>query len=170
MSPKNTVFENHRKSLIQHCEQSKLRLHFEWTKSSLKMPKMLNSASFWKPEAWVQTVILDRSILVGKNWWKIPKFKNANGTFWWFSNNVAMRRNWHVKLLTPLQPKLEIGAYTNYQRFSQKISRGCPPILRSYMKLKLYSVLYTLMHLLTNFRAFCIQIILSALEPYLISH
>ena len=24
-----TVFENHRKSFIQHCE---LRLHFEWTK------------------------------------------------------------------------------------------------------------------------------------------
>ena len=28
---KNTVFENHRKSFIQHCEQSELRLHFEWT-------------------------------------------------------------------------------------------------------------------------------------------
>ena len=27
-----TVFENHRKSLIQHCEQSKLRLHSDWTK------------------------------------------------------------------------------------------------------------------------------------------
>ena len=26
-----TVFENHRKSLIQHCERSELRLHFEWT-------------------------------------------------------------------------------------------------------------------------------------------
>ena len=26
------VFENHRKSLIQHCERSELRLHFEWTK------------------------------------------------------------------------------------------------------------------------------------------
>ena len=26
------VFENHRKSLIQHCERSDLRLHFEWTK------------------------------------------------------------------------------------------------------------------------------------------
>ena len=29
-----TVFENHRKSLIQHCERSELRLHFEWTKSN----------------------------------------------------------------------------------------------------------------------------------------
>ena len=28
----NTVFENHRKSLIQHCERSELRSHFEWTK------------------------------------------------------------------------------------------------------------------------------------------
>ena len=27
-----TVFENQRKSLIQHCERSELRLHFEWTK------------------------------------------------------------------------------------------------------------------------------------------
>ena len=27
-----TVFENHRKSLIQHCERSELRLHFERTK------------------------------------------------------------------------------------------------------------------------------------------
>ena len=28
----STVFENHRKSLIQHCERSELRLHFESTK------------------------------------------------------------------------------------------------------------------------------------------
>ena len=27
-----TVFENHRKCLIQHCERSELRLHFEWKK------------------------------------------------------------------------------------------------------------------------------------------
>ena len=27
-----TVFENHRKCLILHCEQSEQRLHFEWTK------------------------------------------------------------------------------------------------------------------------------------------
>ena len=29
---KKKKFENHRKSLIQHCERSELRLHFEWTK------------------------------------------------------------------------------------------------------------------------------------------
>ena len=27
-----TVFENHRNSLIQYCERSELRLHFEWTR------------------------------------------------------------------------------------------------------------------------------------------
>ena len=31
-----TVFENHIKSLIQHCERSELRLHYEWTKVHLK--------------------------------------------------------------------------------------------------------------------------------------
>ena len=28
-----TVFEYHRKSLIQDCERSELRLHFEWLKA-----------------------------------------------------------------------------------------------------------------------------------------
>ena len=35
----STMFENYRKSLIQHCERSELRLHFEWTKSSFKCQK-----------------------------------------------------------------------------------------------------------------------------------
>ena len=39
----NTMFENHRKSLIEHYERSELRLHFDWTK---KMPKMVNLAIF----------------------------------------------------------------------------------------------------------------------------
>ena len=37
-----TVFENHRKSLIQHCERSELRLHFEWTK--VKGQKLVENA------------------------------------------------------------------------------------------------------------------------------
>ena len=41
-----TVFENHRKSLIQHCERSELRLHFEWTKVHQNMPKWSILASF----------------------------------------------------------------------------------------------------------------------------
>ena len=41
-----TVFENHRKSLIQHCERSELRLRFEWTKVDQKFQKMVNLSNF----------------------------------------------------------------------------------------------------------------------------
>ena len=41
-----TVFENYRKSLIQHCERSELRLHFESPKSSLKCQKLVNFETF----------------------------------------------------------------------------------------------------------------------------
>ena len=40
-----TVFENPRKSLIQLCERSELRLHFEWTKVHKKCQ---NSSQFWR--------------------------------------------------------------------------------------------------------------------------
>ena len=41
---KGTVFENHRKSLIQHCERSELRLHFEL----LKISKIVHFGEFLK--------------------------------------------------------------------------------------------------------------------------
>ena len=47
------------KSLIQHCERSELRLHFEWKKWSIL-------ASFWKPKACGQTVLPDKSVLTGQ--------------------------------------------------------------------------------------------------------
>ena len=51
-------------------------------KSSLKMPKWDNLASFWKTEACDQIVLpdTDRSFSIGQNWWKRPKIKKA--TFW----------------------------------------------------------------------------------------
>ena len=39
-----TVFENHRKSLIQHCERSELRLHFE----RKKVFKNAKNHPFWR--------------------------------------------------------------------------------------------------------------------------
>ena len=42
--PINTVFENHRKSLIQYCERSELRIYT----SSLKRPKMGHFGEFLK--------------------------------------------------------------------------------------------------------------------------
>ena len=74
----STVFENHRKSLIQHCERSELRLRFEWTKVNQKCPKLSIFASFWKPEACGQTLLPDRSVLIGQKSVenaKIRKFK-----------------------------------------------------------------------------------------------
>ena len=44
----DTVFENHRKSRIQHCERSELRLHFEWTKVNQKCQKMVHFGEFLK--------------------------------------------------------------------------------------------------------------------------
>ena len=38
------MFENHRKSIIQHCERSELRLHFEWTKDI----KNAENGQFWR--------------------------------------------------------------------------------------------------------------------------
>ena len=62
-----TVFENRTKSLIQHCERSELRFHFE-----LKMQKCSILSSFFKPDVFGQTVLPDRSIQKGQ---KLLKFK-----------------------------------------------------------------------------------------------
>ena len=53
------MFENHRKSLIQHCERSELRLHFEWTNGPL-------CRVFEKPEDCGQKELPDRSVLIGQ--------------------------------------------------------------------------------------------------------
>ena len=69
------MFENHRKSLIQHCERSELRLHFEWTKVNQKCQKGSIWAIFWKPEAFGQTVLPDRSVLIGQKLVENAKIK-----------------------------------------------------------------------------------------------
>ena len=46
MVNQSTMFENHRKSRIQHCERSELRLHFKWTKVNKKCQKWSILASF----------------------------------------------------------------------------------------------------------------------------
>ena len=46
LSDSDTVFENHSKSRIQHCERSELRLHFEWTKVHQKYQKMVQFDEF----------------------------------------------------------------------------------------------------------------------------
>ena len=70
-----TVFENHRKSLIQDCERSELRLQFDWTNVSQKCQKKSILASFCKPEACGQTVFPDRSFLIGQKLVENAKIK-----------------------------------------------------------------------------------------------
>ena len=66
MSHLGYLRENHRKSLIQHCERSELRLHL----SGQKLIKNAENGPFWrvfkKPEGCSQTVLPDRSILIGQ--------------------------------------------------------------------------------------------------------
>ena len=73
---------NHIKSLIQHYEQSELRLHFEWTKVNQKCQKLSILASFCKAEACGRTVLPDRSVLIGQKLVENAKIKkNPNATF-----------------------------------------------------------------------------------------
>ena len=43
-----TVFENLKKGLIQHCERSELRVHFDWTKVNQKGQKCFIFDEFLK--------------------------------------------------------------------------------------------------------------------------
>ena len=77
----NMVFENLRKSLIGHCERSELSLHFEWAKFHWKSQKWPILVSFLKHEACSQTVLPDRSVLIGQKLGKNAKVRNSNETF-----------------------------------------------------------------------------------------
>ena len=73
-----------RKSLIQHCERSELRLHFLSKQKFNKNAKNIQFSEFSK------TVLPGRSVLIGKNWWKMHEFKNSKyDIFEYFSNNVV---------------------------------------------------------------------------------
>ena len=58
------MFENQRKSLIQDYERTELSLHYgqKLMKNAKKWSIM---ASFWKSKACGQTMLLDRSVLLG---------------------------------------------------------------------------------------------------------
>ena len=53
---------------------------------------MVILGSFWKPEASGQTVLPDGTLLIGKIWKKMPKFKNSNATFWVIFKHCAHRQ------------------------------------------------------------------------------
>ena len=67
------------KSLIQHCERSELRLPFEWTKVNEKCQLW---RLFENLKACGQTVLQDRSLLIGHKLVKNAKIRDSNETFW----------------------------------------------------------------------------------------
>ena len=74
------------------CQNSKIQMwHFEWTKVHKKCQKIVNLASFWKPEAWGQTVLPDRSILIRQKLMENAKIEKLEmRLFGWFSNTVLL--------------------------------------------------------------------------------
>ena len=118
------MFENHRKSLIQHCERSELCLHFEWTKLNFKCQKKSILAIFWKLETCGQTVLPDRLVVIEQKLWGfqifrvifnpmqflviwklhlyIWLFKNFKVQLWWFSKNNDARSSNQFFNLVPI--------------------------------------------------------------------
>ena len=64
-------------------------------KRSLKMPEMVNLASFWLIETCGQTVLPDKSVLIRQKLVEMPKSKNSNETFWViFKHRALMITEW----------------------------------------------------------------------------
>ena len=57
-------------------EESYVYIHIEYTKVHQKCQKWFILASFWKPEACSQTVLPDRSILIGQKLAENAKIEN----------------------------------------------------------------------------------------------
>ena len=79
----STVFENHRKSLIQHCERSELRLYFWVNKSSLSQ-KWFNLENVrietfkWDIFGHFQTICLSSKLMYYVSW-EVDKVVNCWG-------------------------------------------------------------------------------------------
>ena len=115
---KNTVFENHRKSLIQHCERSELRLHFEWTKVDLKCQKLCILTGFRKHKAYGHTVLPDRPLLkrtkIGRNGRKCQNLKILMRHFGWISNIMKMSHlNFTILAFSTYYCPINIDPYGN---------------------------------------------------------
>ena len=84
------MFENHRKSLIQHWERCELHLHFEWTNIHEKCQKLM---SYWKTEFLCQTLLPDRSFY---NWTNICEY----AIFWMIFKHCELATYHFIPLLS----------------------------------------------------------------------
>ena len=89
----STVFENHRKSLIQHCERSELRLHFEGAK--VHFGEFLKTWSL-RSNSVTRQVSFDRTKIGGK----CQNGKNSNATFWVIFKQCDFWSDWPASIKT----------------------------------------------------------------------
>ena len=83
------MFENHRKSA-----SGASYVYILSGQKLIKMPKMLNLASFGKPEACGQTVLPDRSVSIGQKLVENAKIeKKSNATFWVIFKHCGLSEN-----------------------------------------------------------------------------
>ena len=82
----HSVWKSHKKS-HSTIQEKRATFTFWVDKSALKMPKMVNLATFWKPDFFGRTVLPERSLLIGQKMVKISKFKcdilGDFQTLWW---------------------------------------------------------------------------------------
>ena len=100
------MFENHRKSRIETLREKRATFTLWVNKSSLKGQKWYNLTSFWKPEACVQTVLPDMSILKGQKLVENANIKNLNATFWVFFKQCALAKNLEFDFLCRIKTSI----------------------------------------------------------------
>ena len=116
----STVIENHRKSLLQHCERSELRLHFEWTKIYKKMMNFLTKThDVWKSQKKSHFYIVSEAsyvyILSGQKFIKNAQKWSILAIFWkpeacgqtvLSDRSILIEKNWQKT------PKLKLSNAT----------------------------------------------------------
>ena len=88
-NPRSKLWEPHCLKISKKVSFNKLRLHLGWTKVHWICQKWSIWRFFRKSEACRQTVLPNRPTWIGQKFGrKVPKLKNSDATFWWFSTNV----------------------------------------------------------------------------------
>ena len=140
------MFENHRKSIIKHCERSEATCTFWVDKSCLKMPKMVHFGEFLKiwrlrSNSVTRQVSFNRTKIDGK-------CQNSNGTFWvhfsTFQQNSGEMRHLRYFLNTVLLKLILEGKQlqkTDRNELHTIFNFKCCFIFRRHTKKLMYHIL-----------------------------
>ena len=80
------------------------------------MPKIVDLASFWNIEAFSQTVLPERTVLMRQKWWKMQRLKKSNATFF---GGILKQCDTNLKFIfSSLQTR---HIFANYPNHPQKV-------------------------------------------------